>query len=38
MNETPVWAHVVLDTVERAKKMFIPMKAAGHKKVRVTVC
>ena len=37
-DETSVWAHLVLDTVERLRKKDILMKTAGHKNIRVTIC
>ena len=39
MDKTPVWADMVTDTtVESVGKKDIPIKTAGHKKIRVSVC
>ena len=39
MDETPVSADMVTDTtVESVDKKDIPIKTAGHEKIRVSVC
>ena len=38
MDETPVWADIVVDTtVETVGKKDIPMKTTGHEKVTVRI-